>query len=134
MTIERATGFSKILGGKPIEFEGVLSGIDKFDIIIVATTADAFLITFKKINKIMKNKKKGTMILDLSNPRAVDEKISTIKGIKLVNPAQIDELMEENTKKRKNAASAADGMINPEIPIIEATMKRISTESLVNAS
>tara|TARA_B100001971_G_scaffold72241_1_gene66533 strand:+ start:415 stop:1512 length:1098 start_codon:yes stop_codon:yes gene_type:complete len=134
MTIERATGFSKILGGKPIEFEGVLSGLDKFDIIIVATTADAFLITFKKINKIMKNKKKGTMILDLSNPRAVDEKISTIKGIKLVNPAQIDELMEENTKKRKNAASAADGMINPEIPIIEATMKRISTESLVNAS
>ena len=133
MTIERATGFSKMLGGKPIEFEDVMQGFDKFDLIFVATTADAFLITFKKIEKIMKKKKKGTLILDLSDPRTVDEKISTIKGIKLVNPAQINEMIEENTKKRKKAVSAVEEMISQEIPIIEATMKRVGTESLVSA-
>ena len=132
-TIERATGFSKMLGGKPIEFKDVMSGFDKFDIIFVATTADAFLITFKKIEKIMNKKKKGTLIMDLSEPRTVDEKISTIKGIKLVNPAQINEMIEENTKKRKKASSAVEEMISQEIPIIEATMKRFGTESLVNA-
>jgi len=125
MTIERSTGFSKILGGKPIEFNDVMSGFDKFDIIFVATTADAFLITFKKIEKIMKNKKKGTLIMDLSDPRTVDEQIAAIKKIKLVNPSQINEMIEENTKKRKNAASAAEEMVHPEIPIIEATMKRV---------
>jgi len=125
MTIERATGFSKILGGKPIEFNDAMLGFDKFDIIFVATTADAFLITFKKIEKIMKNKKKGTLIMDLSEPRTVDEQIATIKKIKLVNPSQINEMLEENTKKRKNAASAAEEMVHPEIPIIEATMKRV---------
>jgi len=133
MTIERATGFSKILGGKPIEFNDAMSGFDKFDVILVATTADAFLITFKKIEKIMKKKKKGTLILDLSDPRTVDEKISTIKGIKLVNPAQIDEMVQENAKKIKNVVSAAEEMVGPEIPIIEATMKRVGTGSLVNA-
>ena len=132
-TIERATGFSKMLGGKPIEFKDVMSGFDKFDIIFVATTADAFLITFKKIEKIMQKKKKGTLILDLSNPRTVDERISTIKGIKLVNPAQINEMIEKNTKKRTNAISAVEAMISQEIPIVEATMKRFGTESLVNA-
>ena len=45
MTIERATGFSKTLGGKPIDFKDVMTSFDKFDIIFVATTADAFLIT-----------------------------------------------------------------------------------------
>jgi len=125
MTIERATGFSKILGGKPIEFNDAMSGFDKFDVIFVATTADTFLITFKKIEKIMKNKKKGTLIMDLSDPRTVDEQIATIKKIKLVNPSQINEMLEENTKKRKSAASAAEEMVNPEIPIIEATMKRV---------
>jgi glutamyl-tRNA reductase len=125
MTIERATGFSKILGGKPIEFNDAMSGFDKFDVIFVATTADTFLITFKKIEKIMKNKKKGTLIMDLSDPRTVDEQIATIKKIKLVNPSQINEMLEENTKKRKNAASAAEEMVHPEIPIIEATMKRV---------
>jgi len=34
-------------------------------------------------------------------------------------------MLEENTKKRKNAASAAGEMVPPEIPIIEATMKRV---------
>jgi len=133
MTIERATGFSKILGGKPIEFNDVLSGFDKFDIIFVATTTDAFLITFKKIEKIMKNKKKGTLIMDLSEPRTVDEQISTINRIKLINPAQINEMIEENTKKRKSAASAAEEMVSTEIPIVEATMKRAGTESLIKA-
>ena len=133
MTIERATGFSKMLGGKPIEFKDVMSDFDKFDIIFVATTCDTFLITFKKIEKIMKKKKKGTLILDLSDPRTVDEKISTIKGIKLVNPAQIDEMVQENAKKIKKVVSAAEEMVGPEIPIIEATMKRVNTGSLVNA-
>ena len=133
MTIERATGFSKILGGKPIEFEDVMQGFDKFDLIFVATTADAFLITFDKINRIMKAKKKGTLILDLSDPRTVDEKISSIKGIKLVNPSQIAEMMEESTKSRKNAVSATEKMISPEIPIIEATLRRLDGKPLVNA-
>ncbi len=133
MTIERATGFSKILGGKPIEFEDVMKGLDKFDVIFVATTADAFLITFDKINRVMKTKKKGTLILDLSDPRTVDEKISSIKGIKLVNPAQIAEMMEESTKSRKDAVSAAEKMISPEIPIIEATLRRLGGNPLVNA-
>ena len=132
-TIERATGFSKMLGGKPIEFKDVMSGFDKFDIIFVATTADAFLITFDKINKVMKKKKKGTLMMDLSEPRTVDEKVATIPGIKLVNPAQIIEMIEKNTKKRTNAVSAVEAMISQEIPIVEATMKRFGTESLVNA-
>ena len=133
MTIERATGFSKILGGKPIEFEDVMQGFDKFDLIFVATTADAFLITFDKINRIMKAKKKGTLILDLSEPRTVDEKISSIKGIKLVNPSQIAEMMEESTKSRKDAVSATEKMIGPEIPILEATLRRLDGNPLVNS-
>ena len=133
MTVERATGFSKTLGGKPIDFKDVMVGFDKFDVIFVATTADAFLLTFKKIEKIMKNKKKGTLLMDLSEPRTVDEQIATIKGIKLVNPAQINEMIEENTKKRLNAVSSIEEKIDEEIPIIEATLKRISGKSLVNA-
>ena len=133
MTVERATGFSKTLGGTPIDYKDATNGFDKFDIIFVATTADTFLIQFKKIDKIMKTKKKGTLIMDLSEPRTVDEQIATIKGIKLVNPAQINEMIEENTKKRLNAVSSIEQKIDEEIPIIEATLKHISGKSLVNA-
>ena len=133
MTIERATGFSEKMGGKPIEFDGVFPGFDKFDIIFVATTADAFLITFDKINRVMEKKKKGTLIFDLSEPRTVDETISSIKGIKFVNPSQISEMIDESTKVRKDAVSAATKMIGKEIPILEATMKQFGGGSVIKA-
>ncbi|MBM2819945.1 MAG: glutamyl-tRNA reductase [Nitrosarchaeum sp.] len=81
-TIERSTGFSQILGGKPVTFEEVLAGLDKYDIVFVATTSDYFLITFERIKLVMEEKKKGTLILELSEPRTVDEGITALPGIK----------------------------------------------------
>lgn len=131
MTIERSTGFSKILGGKPIQFQDVLSGFDKFDIIFVATTADYFIITYDKIRIVMESKKKGTMILDVSDPRAVDEKVSTLPGTKLMFRDQITEMEERNLRAGKDKVLAVEKMISKEVPIIEATMKRLDPESLV---
>ena len=44
-TIERATGFTTVVGGNPVDFDDALEGFDKYDIVFVATTADYFLIT-----------------------------------------------------------------------------------------
>ena len=131
MTIERSTGFSKVLGGKPINFDDVLLGFDKFDIIFVATTADYFIINYDKIKIIMESKTKGTMILDVSDPRAVDEKVSTLPGTKLMFRDQIIEMDERNLKDRKDKVLAVEKMISKEVPIIEATMKRLEPEPLV---
>jgi glutamyl-tRNA reductase len=125
-TIERSTGFSKILGGKPILFEDVLSGFDKYDIIFVATTADYFLITFDRIKLVMEEKKKGTLILDLSDPRTVDESITELPGIKLLFRDQISEIYDENVKARSGIVPAVEKIIDKEVPILAATMQRIT--------
>ena len=130
-TIERATSFSKLLGGKPIKFEDVLSGFDKFDIIFVATTADYFVVNYDKIRMVMENKKKGTLLLDISDPRAVDEKVSTFPGMKLMFRDQISEMYEEDMKARKGKIPAVEEMISKEVPILEATMNRLDAEPLV---
>jgi len=130
-TIERSIGFSQTLGGKPIKFEDVLSAFDNYEIIFVATIAPYFLITFDKMIESMKNKKSGMMILDLSNPRTVDEQVATIPGIKLMNIDQIAEMVDKNMTKRKEKVSTVQNIISEEIPIIEATMKRLDAEPLV---
>ena len=124
-TIERATGFSTILGGNPVEFDTVLTGFDKYDIIFVATTADYFLITFDRIKLVMEEKKKGTLILDLSDPRTVDEGITALPGIKLLFRDQIAEIYEESVKARTGIIPAVEKIIAKEIPILSATMKRL---------
>jgi len=130
-TLERSVGFSQTLGGKPIKFEDVLSGFNNYEVIFVATTAPYFLVSFDRMKDGMQNKKSGTMILDLSNPRTVDEKVATIPGIKLMNIDQIAEMIDKNMKNRREKVSTVENIISEEVPIIEATMKRLDAEPFV---
>ena len=79
----------------------------------------------------MKNKNNGMMILDLSNPRTVDEKVATIKGVKLMNLDQIAEMVEKNMNARLNKVKTVENIIREEISVLEASMKRLDAEPLV---
>jgi len=126
-SIERATGFTTLLGGNPVEFNDALAGFNKYDIIFVATTSDYFLITYDRIKLVMEDKKKGTLILDLSEPRTVDEGITALPGIKLLFRDQIYEIFEESVKTRSGVIPAVEKIISKEIPILSATMRRLDT-------
>ncbi|MCV0393110.1 MAG: glutamyl-tRNA reductase [Nitrosopumilus sp.] len=121
-TVDRATGFSVILGGTPVDFNDVLAGFDKYDIVFVATTADYFLITFDRIHLVMEDKKKGTLIMDLSEPRAVEEGITALPGIKLLFKDQIAEIYEENVRARVGIVPAVEKIIEKELPVLSARM------------
>ncbi len=97
----------------------------------VATTAPYFLVTFDRISKAISDKKNGMMILDLSNPRTVDEKVATIGGIKLMNIDQIAEMVDKNMRKRVGLVKTVENIISEEVPVLEATMKRLDAEPIV---
>jgi glutamyl-tRNA reductase len=130
-TLGRSETFCETMGGNPIKFEEVLSGFYNYDVIFVATTAPYFLVTNERITEAMKNKKGGIMILDLSNPRTVDEKVATIGGIKLMNLDQIAEMVEKNMNARLNKVKTVENIINEEVSVLEASMKRLDAEPLV---
>ena len=102
-----------------------MAGFDKYDIIFVATTSDYFLVTYDRIRLVMEDKKKGTLILDLSDPRTVDEGITALPGIKLLFRDQVAEIYEENIKSRIGIVPAIEKIIAKELPILSARMKQI---------
>jgi glutamyl-tRNA reductase len=130
-TIGRSQTFCENMGGQAVKFEEVLSGFDEYDIIFVATTAPYFLVTHERITAAMDDKNKGMMILDLSNPRTVDEKVATIAGVKLMNLDQIAEMVEKNMNARQNKVKIVENIINEEVSVLEASMKRLDAEPLV---
>jgi len=130
-TLERSKAFSETLGGTPIRFEDVITGFEKYDVIFVATAAPYFLVTFDRIIKAMKQSPKGKMILDLSNPRTVDEKVATIAGIKLMNIDQIAEMVDKNMRTRIGKISTAENIISEELLIVEAKMNSLDAEPIV---
>ena len=130
-TIERSKAFSETMGGSPVKFEEVLSSFHKYDVIFVATTAPYFLVTHERILNAIKQKKKGMMILDLSNPRTVDEKVATVSGIKLMNIDQIAEMVDKNMRSRIGKVKTVENIISEELPVLEAAMNRLDAEPIV---
>ena len=132
-TFERSKAFSETVGGKPIKFEDALANFKAVDILFVATVAPYFLVTYDRIKNAMDSKKKGMMILDLSNPRTVDEKVSTISNIKMFNLDQIAEMVDKNMRSRIGEVSSAEKIISEELPVVEAVMKRLEVEPVVKS-
>ncbi len=127
-TVGRSQAFCETMGGVPVKFEEVLSGFENYNVLFVATTAPYFLVTHEKIMDAMKDKDKGMMI---SNPRTVDEKVATIGGVKLMNLDQIAEMVEKNMNSRLNKVKTIENIINEEVTVLEASMKRLEAEPLV---
>ena len=69
--------------------------------------------------------------MDISDPRAVADKVSTIPGVKLMFKDQIIELVEENQNIRMSKVPEIEKSIAKEVPVIEATMKRLDAEPIV---
>jgi len=130
-TIERSTSFSKTIGGTPIDFNQILSGFEKYDVVFVATTAPYSLVTHERIQKALSEKNSGMMILDLSNPRTVDEKVAELSGIKLMNIDQIAEMVDKNMRSRIGQKNSAEQIIKEELTVLEASMKRLEAEPIV---
>jgi glutamyl-tRNA reductase len=132
-TFERAKSFADTAGGHPIAFEGALSGLTEYDVVFVSTTAPYFLITYERISRAMSTRNKGMLVFDLSNPRTVEDHISTIKGIKLINMDQIAEIAETNLKLRKNEIASAERIIDKEVQSFADILKNKRVEQLIDS-
>ncbi|MDI1495198.1 MAG: Glutamyl-tRNA reductase [Cenarchaeum symbiont of Oopsacas minuta] len=132
-THERSKSFCETMGGgSAIKFEDAFERFGEYDVMFVATSAPYFLVTHEKIATAKENGSKGIMILDLSNPRTVDERVATLNGIKLMNLDQIAEMVDKNARKKEAKLREIKNIISEEIPIIEMSMNRLDAEPIVS--
>jgi glutamyl-tRNA reductase len=132
---ERAQAFADTVAGIPIAFDTALEMLCIVDIIFTATMAPYRLITYERIeNAMMKRKGRSSMmIFDLSNPRTVDERVATIRGVKLINMDQIAELVGKNMRSRMKEVNSAEKLINDEMKSFDTVIKRMKAEPVVMA-
>src|SRR5919106_655970 len=130
-TFQRAKSFADTVGGEPIQFEKALEILHEIDLIFVSTTAPYYLITYDRIEKAMSKRENGMMILDLSNPRTVEERVAQLRKIKLINMDQIAEIVENNRRSRKNEISSAEKLIDIEMNSVYNMYKRKRAEPIV---
>jgi glutamyl-tRNA reductase len=130
---ERAHAFADTVAGIPIAFDTALDMLRIVDVIFTATMAPYRLITYERIENAMTKRRGRTslMIFDLSNPRTVDERVATIRGVKLINMDQIAELVGKNMHSRMKEVDSAEKLINDEMKSFDAVINRMKAEPIV---
>src|ERR671916_62852 len=130
---ERAHAFAETVAGVPIAFDAALEIMPTVDLIFTATVAPYRLITYERIENAMTSKKgsNSMMVFDLSNPRTVDERVATIRGVKLINMDQIAELVAKNMRFRVKEVNSAEKLINDEMKSYDTIVKRMKAEPVV---
>lgn len=123
MREERAAGFVELFGGEPARFADALADFGKFDIVFVATTADYFILSHDVIRRQVDGKNVGTIILDISDPRAVSEDVSQSPGVKLMLRDQIEERHAEFRREAEARVPAVAKAVAAEAPVVEAALK-----------
>jgi glutamyl-tRNA reductase len=132
-TFQRAKSFADTVGGEPTPFEKALEILHEIDLIFVSTTAPYYLVTYDRIEKAMSKRENGMMILDLSNPRTVEERVASVSKVKLINMDQIAEIVEKNTRSRKNEIGSAQRLIDIEMNSMYTMYKRKKADPIVDS-
>jgi glutamyl-tRNA reductase len=132
-TFQRAKSFADTVGGEPTPFEKALEILHEIDLIFISTTAPYYLVTYDRIEKAMSKRENGMMILDLSNPRTVEERVASVSKVKLINMDQIAEIVEKNTRSRKNEIGSAERLIDIEMNSMHTMYKRKKADPIVDS-
>ena len=85
-----------------IPFDQMHSKINDVDIIVFSTSSDQPLISKEDINNSYDSKRnKNILFIDLSVPRNIDENISSVGNIELINIDNLKDIVNKNYNRRK---------------------------------
>lgn len=111
-TFKKASKLAEHIGAIAVPFDDLNLFLKKADIVITGTASPHYIIKKERIEKSFAN---NLLIVDLAVPRDVEPEVGKIKGIELFSLEQLDEVIEENLRKRQKEANRIKHFIDQEI-------------------
>lgn len=117
-TYDRAVEMAQQLGGLAIHFEDLPRYLPISDVVIAATSAPHIVLSRGDLVEMLKIRPgaKPLLIVDLGNPRNVEDGVGTLVGVELRNLDGLREIAEENIRRRKEEIERAEAIIQAELP------------------
>jgi glutamyl-tRNA reductase len=111
-TYEQAQRLAANLGGTAVRLDDVCNYIAEADVLICATAAPHLIITKKMIETCVR---KPLIIIDITNPRNVEEAVSRVQGVALHNIDSLKKLNEANLERRRAEVGQVERIISEEL-------------------
>lgn len=133
-TFERGRELANKVEGKAILFEELYEELKVVDLAVFAVSVDKPLLSFEKAKSILQTRKSANlMLIDISQPRCVEEAVSSLPSLELRNIDDLKLLVEENLKQRLGEAEKAKRIVSEELQRLEILLGRMLAEPLVSA-
>ncbi|MEM3437571.1 MAG: glutamyl-tRNA reductase [Nitrososphaerales archaeon] len=134
-TYERALKLAEELCGKAVKFNKLEEALINTDIAICSTSAPHYLLTKELICHVMKQRQNQSnlIIIDISNPRNVEESVGDIEGVKLYNIDDLRFIAERNKEERQKSVEKALKIIDEELILLEQDLKIQSIRSIISS-
>ncbi|MDD1725627.1 MAG: glutamyl-tRNA reductase [Euryarchaeota archaeon] len=131
-TFRRAQTLAKRLGGTAIRFDNIDDYLCQADLVISATAAPHYILTYDKLHRAMQQRNgQSLVIIDIANPRDVEESAATLDNVDLHNIDDLRKITEQNLKKRRSEIGKVLAIINQELDLLEWQYKKDRANDLI---
>ncbi|MCW7077588.1 MAG: glutamyl-tRNA reductase [Canidatus Methanoxibalbensis ujae] len=133
-TFEKAIQLAREVGGFAARLEEKEYYLRVCDVVISTTSAPHYILTYDSVKEVMAERRnRELLIIDIANPRDVEERVSDIEGVKLFDIDCLREISEENLRRRLGEVSKVERIIEEELRILEKILKRKRVERLISS-
>ncbi|TFH50429.1 MAG: glutamyl-tRNA reductase [Methanothrix sp.] len=130
-TYSSAQSLAVCLGAQAVPFEEMKIRLKTADVVISATSAPHYILLKEDIEKAMEGRDNKLLIIDIANPRDVDEAAAEVPGVELHNIDSLRNISSENMLQRMAEANRVEAIIAEEMGLLKAKYKRKEAEDLL---
>jgi len=133
-TYERAVRLAEELCGKAVKFDKLSEVLMDADVLFCATSAPHYLLTKNLVSKLVRKRqnKNDLLVIDISNPRNVEEGIEELPRVKLYNIDDLTLIAERNKQERQKSVQEAYKIIDEELTALERAVKEFSAREIIS--
>ncbi len=133
-TFERAHRLAEELGGEAVMFDKLGEVLVDADVVFCCTSAPHYLLTKNLVSQltVTRQSKSDLVVVDISNPRNVEEAVRDLPYVKLYNIDDLTLITERNMLERQRSVQGAYKILNQELPLLENAVKADSVRDIVS--
>jgi len=115
-----------------VPFKSALSHADDVDIIVTATGASQYIVKAWDVrNLMMRRNTRPLVAIDIAVPCDIEPEVGDIRNVTLYNLDDLQEIVANNIRLRKEEAERAEVIVQEEIDSIEDRFKYLSTRPVM---
>jgi len=130
-TLSSAVCLAESLGGEAVPFDDMPRRLHIADVVISATSAPHYILLKSDIEMAMADRSNKLLIIDIANPRDVDQAAAEVSGVELHNIDSLKNISRENMMQRMAEATRVEEIITEELQLLRAKYKRKEAEELL---